>query len=148
MSQANPSFVAGEGRFGAYGSYGNEFLQPDYKIFVHQVIARVDESHYCLQLWIALDPWVKNLGCPILIELNFLLWRSHEPTEGVAIGLIVMKPGVCRQLGAERSSRACTIAALHVAGAVLHYLGVVQVLNHRTITSTWGYLRGNLAAMV
>jgi hypothetical protein len=34
--------------------YGNDFLQPDYKIFVHQVIARVDESHYCLQLWIAL----------------------------------------------------------------------------------------------
>jgi hypothetical protein len=42
MSQANPSFVAGEGRFGAYGSYGNEFFQPDYKIFVHQVIARVE----------------------------------------------------------------------------------------------------------
>jgi hypothetical protein len=55
----------------------------------------VNESHYCLQLWIAHGPWVKNLGCPILIELNFLLWRLHEPTEGGAIGLIVMKPGVC-----------------------------------------------------
>jgi hypothetical protein len=88
------------------------------------------------------DPWVKNLGCPILIELNFLLWRSHEPTEGGAIGLIVMKPGVWRQLAQERSSRACTIAALHVATAVLHHLGVVQVLKHRTITSKWGYLRG------